>query len=276
MKPERIAKRMAALGLCSRREAERWIADGRVAVNGKTLETPATLVSEEDVIAVDGKTITNESLRPRLWKYHKPVGMVTTHSDPQGRPTVFDNLPKHLPRVISIGRLDLNSEGLLLLTTSGELSRALELPKNALKREYRVRVNGTPTDRQLARLAQGMVVDGMQYQPIRAKLEKAKTDGRNRWLDVVLTEGKNREIRRVFDHLDLPVSRLIRISYGAFALDALKVGAVEEVPGWQVEKLMGALARGGEDAPATAPPRSLRSGSAFGLRTPTSKRGKES
>ena len=237
---ERIAKRMAALGLCSRREAERWIEEGRVAVNGKTLTTPATLVSAEDVIAVDGQTLKNTSLTPsvRVWKYYKPEGLVTSHKDEKGRPTVFDRLPEHLPRVISVGRLDLNSEGLLLLTTSGELSRALELPSNMQKRTYRVRVKGQPTDGQLAKLKRGITVEGVEYQPIIAAMETTKTEGRNRWLNVTLTEGKNREIRRVFDHLDLPVSRLIRIAYGPFKLDALKIGAVEEIPHWQIEQLM--------------------------------------
>lgn len=235
---ERIAKRMAALGLCSRRDAERWIRGGRVAINKKVITTPATLVSDEDVISVDGREIKNAALTPRVWKYHKPAGLVTSHKDEKGRPTVFDALPKHLPRVISVGRLDLNSEGLLLLTTSGELSRALELPKNAQQRTYRVRVKGTPTPGQLARLEKGVTVEGVRYQPIHAQPETAKTAGRNRWLTVTLSEGKNRELRRVFAHLDLSVSRLIRVQYGPFKLDTLKTGAIEEVPAWQVTALM--------------------------------------
>jgi 23S rRNA pseudouridine2605 synthase len=237
---QRIAKFMAAAGLCSRRDAERWIAAGRVAVNGNTLDTSATLVGDDDVVVVDGKTIKNKSLTPRVWRYHKPTGLVTTHHDPEGRPTVFEHLPPELPRVISVGRLDLDSEGLLLLTNSGTLSRALELPKNALERTYRVRIRGTPTDKHMHMISRGVHIDGMDYAPIDVVEETAK-DGRNQWLTLTLREGKNREIRRIFEFFDYPVSRLIRTGYGGFELGNLKPEAVEEIPSADVARLMESL-----------------------------------
>jgi 23S rRNA pseudouridine2605 synthase len=238
MPSERIAKRMAALGLCSRREAERWIEQGRVAVNGNILDTPAMLVSAEDVIAIDGIVSKTQKISaPRLFLYHKPQGLVTSHKDEKGRTTVFDALPKNLPRVISVGRLDLNSEGLLLLTTSGALARALELPKNAMERIYRVRINGQITESQMARLARGITVDEVKYRPIHVVPEQGKETGRNRWVTVTLHEGKNREIRRVFDDLSLPVSRLIRVGYGPFGLGNMEPGDVEEVPTRQVKSI---------------------------------------
>jgi 23S rRNA pseudouridine2605 synthase len=238
MKPERIAKFMAAAGLCSRRDAERWIADGRVIVNGETLTTPATLVSADDDIIVDGKRIKQMAEAPRLFVYHKPAGLVVSHNDEQGRATVFDHLPRDLPRVISVGRLDLDSEGLLLLTTSGALSRAMELPANAQKRVYRVRIRGTPMETHLQQLERGVRIDDVQYQPIEVDVETTKAHGRNQWLTLTLHEGKNREIRRIFEHFDLPVSRLIRIQYGNFHLDDLAPEKVAEVPATDVEKLM--------------------------------------
>lgn len=239
-KGERIAKFMAAAGLCSRRDAERWIADGRVIVNGNTLTTPATLVNEDDDVIVDGKRIKLKATTPRLFVYHKPAGLVTSHRDEKGRATVFDRLPRDLPRVISVGRLDLDSEGLLLLTTSGALARAMELPKNAQKRVYRVRVRGTPMETHIAQLKRGVKVGDVQYQPIGVSVEREKT-GRNQWLTLTLKEGKNREIRRIFEHFDLPVSRLIRIQYGNFHLDDLEPEEVAEVPAEHVEKLMDKL-----------------------------------
>jgi 23S rRNA pseudouridine2605 synthase len=221
MKPERIAKFMAAAGLCSRRDAERWIADGRVIVNGETLTTPATLVSADDEIIVDGKRIKQMAEAPRLFVYHKPAGLVVSD----------------LPRVISVGRLDLDSEGLLLLTTSGALSRAMELPANAQKRVYRVRIRGTPMETHLDQLERGVRIDDVHYQPIEVTFEPSK-EGRNQWLTLTLREGKNREIRRIFEHFDLPVSRLIRIQYGNFHLDDLAPEEVAEVPTADVEKLM--------------------------------------
>ena len=224
---ERIAKVIARAGLCSRRDAERWITGGRVSVNGKTLESPAFTVVPEDKILVDGKPLP-ASEAPRLFLYHKPVGLVTTARDEKNRATVFDMLPNGLPRVVSVGRLDLNSEGLLLLTNDGGLARYLELPANAMKRRYRVRVNGTVKPAHLARLAQGITVDGMNYGPIDARMERAQT-GANVWLVVTLKEGKNREIRKVMAHLGLQVSRLIRTSYGPFELGDLPAGSAKEV-----------------------------------------------
>lgn len=235
--PQRIAKFMAAAGLCSRRDAERWIDEGRVRVNGNTLTTPATLVGSGDVVEVDGKKIKQKPEAPRLFVYHKPAGLITSHKDEHDRPTVFEHLPKDLPRVISVGRLDLDSEGLLLLTTSGTLARAMELPQNAQARVYRVRIRGTPMETHLAQLERGVIVDGVQYQPIDYELEPEKV-GRNQWLTLTLREGKNREIRRIFDAFDLPVSRLIRIQYGNFHLDDLEPEEVAEVPTEDVENLM--------------------------------------
>lgn len=238
-KGERIAKVIAAAGVCSRRDAERLIAEGRVRLNGNTLDTPATLVEPADVIEVDGKRIKGPvaDALPRLWKYHKPKGLVTTHRDEKDRDTVFQHLPAGMPRVLSIGRLDLNSEGLLLLTTSGALSRAMELPKNAQKRTYRVRVNGMPTDKHLHMMSRGVTIEGVRYQPFHILVEEQKT-GRNQWLTVTLTEGKNREIRRVFEHFKYPVSRLIRVGYGGFELGKLAEGTVEEISPRQVDSLL--------------------------------------
>ena len=223
---ERVAKVLARAGLCSRREAERWIAEGRVALDGKVLETPAVVVPPGAVLTVDGVPVP-EAERTRLWRYHKPAGLVTTRSDPQGRQTVFDNLPAELPRVVSIGRLDLNSEGLLLLTNDGELSRRLELPSTGWPRRYRVRVHGTPDPAKLAGLAKGITVSGVHYGPIEAALDKVQ--GANAWLTVTLREGKNREVRKVMEAIGLNVNRLIRVSYGPFQLGILEKGEAEEI-----------------------------------------------
>ncbi|MHA1597199.1 MAG: pseudouridine synthase, partial [Alphaproteobacteria bacterium] len=217
-KPERIAKVLARAGLCSRREAERWIAEGRVQVDGKTLETPAFTVGADNVIVVDGKPL-QAPAESRLWRYHKPAGLVTSHRDPEGRPTVFDALPKELGRVISIGRLDLNSEGLLLLTNDGELARKMEMPSTGWVRKYRVRVHGNVNEKALKDLKDGISVSGIHYAPIEAVLDS--TSRANSWLTVSLTEGKNREIRKIMEHLDLTVNRLIRLSYGPFHLGKL-------------------------------------------------------
>jgi len=224
---DRIAKVLARAGVCSRRDAERLIAEGRVKVDGKVLTSPALNVTRENRIEVD-----NEPLRQaeptRLWLYHKPVGLVTSHKDPQGRPTVFDNMPPALPRVISVGRLDFNSEGLLLLTNDGELSRKLELPATGWTRRYRARIFGQPTADVVQQLARGITVEGIAYGPIEAVVESTKGD--NSWLMVSLREGKNREVRRAMEHFGFSVSRLIRIAYGPFQLGTLPEGAVKEVP----------------------------------------------
>ncbi|MBL6933434.1 MAG: rRNA pseudouridine synthase [Rhodospirillales bacterium] len=226
-KPERIAKVLARAGLCSRREAERWIDEGRIQVDGKTLDSPALSVDASNTILVDGKPMP-QAQEPRLWRFHKPTGQVTTHKDPQGRPTVFERLPKTLGRVISVGRLDLNSEGLLLLTNDGELARRLEMPTTGWIRRYRVRVRGTVDEDKLHALKNGIMVAGVKYGPIEATLDsKTRT---NAWISVALSEGKNREIRKVMEHMDLSVNRLIRLSYGPFQLGNLGRGDVEEVP----------------------------------------------
>ena len=224
---ERIAKRLARAGLCSRRDAERWIAEGRVAVNGETLASPACVVRSGDTVLVDGNPIPEQE-PPRLWRYHKPAGLVTTARDEKGRATVFSKLPPEMPRVISVGRLDLTTEGLLLLTNDGELARFMELPATGWIRRYRVRVHGAVTEAQLAALAKGPTIEGVRYGPIEAALDKVQ--GSNAWLTVALKEGKNREIRKVMESLDLQVTRLIRVSYGPFQLGKLEEGAVDEVP----------------------------------------------
>jgi 23S rRNA pseudouridine2605 synthase len=230
---ERIAKAMARAGIASRREVERLIGLGKVAVNGRILDTPATLVTRDDVITVDGKPIA-AAQATRVWRYNKPVGLLTSHNDPAGRPTVFDALPAGLPRVISVGRLDINTEGLLLLTNDGELSRALELPETALVRQYRARARGRVTQVELDRLKDGVTVDGVRYGPVEASIDKAKTheDGSqsaNLWISVSITEGKNREVRKVLESVGLTVNRLIRLAYGPFQLGTLPTGSVEEV-----------------------------------------------
>ena len=226
-RPERIAKVLARAGVCSRRDAERWVAAGRVAVDGHVLTTAAVVVTAGSDVRVDGKPLPAPD-RPRLWRYHKPAGLVTTHRDEKGRPTVFDALPKELPRLISIGRLDLNSEGLLLLTNDGALARRLELPSTGWIRRYKVRVHGEVEPERLAALAGGVTIDGISYGPIRASLERRQ--GSNAWIAMGLREGKHREVRRVLEHLGLQVTRLIRLSSGPFQLGNLARGAVDEVP----------------------------------------------
>ncbi|GAB5388547.1 MAG: hypothetical protein Alpg2KO_15150 [Alphaproteobacteria bacterium] len=226
---ERIAKRMARAGLCSRREAERWITDGRVAVNGTVLDTPAVVVNPGDVVVVDGKPLPDAE-PTRLWRYHKPVGEVTTAADEKGRKTVFASMPGEMPRVVSVGRLDLNSEGLLLMTNDGELARWLELPEKALKRRYRARVHGIVNLERLANLKNGIEVEGVRYGAIEAELDENAGGGHNPWITSGLREGRNREVRKVLGALDLKVNRLIRLSYGPFQLGNLPRTAVEEVP----------------------------------------------
>jgi 23S rRNA pseudouridine2605 synthase len=231
LRTERIAKALARAGVASRREVERLINLGKVAVNGKILDTPATLVTRDDILTVDGEVV-NAPEATRLWRYHKPVGLMTTHKDPEDRATVFEHLPEGLPRVISVGRLDLSSEGLLLLTNDGSLARALELPANAWRRVYRARALGRTTQAKLDALKDGITVEGVHYGAIEAKLDKAqeKDDGRaNVWITLTITEGKNREVRRVLEALGLKVNRLMRLAYGPFQLGTLAAGEVEEV-----------------------------------------------
>jgi 23S rRNA pseudouridine2605 synthase len=223
---ERVAKAIARAGLASRREAEQWIAAGRVAINGTTITSPAVNVGAADRVSVDGKPLPARE-RTRLFLYHKPRGLLTTTADARGRPTIFASLPKHLPRVVSVGRLDLNTEGLLLLTNDGGLARVLELPSTGWLRRYRVRAHGSVTQAALDRLRTGITIDGIRYGPIEATLDR--TQGSNVWLTFAIREGKNREVRNVLGALGLQVNRLIRVSFGPFQLGDLAEGTVEEV-----------------------------------------------
>jgi 23S rRNA pseudouridine2605 synthase len=226
VKAERIAKVIARAGVCSRRAAEKLIGEGRVAVNGAVLASPAFTVTPADAVTIDGVALAARE-RTRLWLFNKPRGLVTSNRDPQGRATVFSALPADLPRVVSVGRLDINTEGLLLLTNDGGLARILELPSTGWLRRYRVRVHGRVKQADLDRLARGVTVEGMVYGPVEATLDREQ--GANSWLTMGLREGKNREIKKILDHLGLTVTRLIRISYGPFQLGDLATGAVQEV-----------------------------------------------
>lgn len=230
-KGERIAKVLARAGLCSRRDAERWIEAGRVRVNGSVIDSPALNVTDSDKVVVDGRVLPRAE-STRLFLYHKPAGLVTTHKDEQGRQTVFEALPDGMPRVVSVGRLDLNTEGLLLLTNDGGLARFLELPETGWQRKYRVRVHGGVDQKKLERLKNGITVEGVRYKSIKAVLDdvaETRTPGTNSWISVTLREGKNREIRRVMEALGLRVTRLIRTDYGPFPLGKLPRGHVKEI-----------------------------------------------
>ena len=258
---DRIAKVLARAGIASRREAERMIAAGRVSVNGKPIDSPALNVTDKDRIAVDGKPVTAPE-PARLWLYHKPAGRVTTARDELGRPTIFDDLPEEMPRVMSVGRLDLNSEGLLLLTNDGGIKRQLELPSTGWLRRYRVRIKGRPKDEDFEPLRKGIDIDGERFQPMIVNLDRQQ--GANAWLTVGLREGKNREIRRAMEELGFTVNRLIRISYGPFQLGNLKQGEVEEVRRRVMRDQLGLEAEETE-ATATAKPR-LRRGPGRGAK----------
>ena len=225
-KGERIAKVIARAGLCSRRDAERWIEQGRIEVNGNILTTPAYIVKDDDKIIVDGKPLPGKE-KTRLFLYHKPAGLVTTNKDEQGRDTIFDQMPKELPRLMTVGRLDINTEGLLLMTNDGELARYLELPATGWKRCYRVRAYGHVSQTRLDKLRTGLVCDGIRYKGIEATLDKKQGD--NAWIEVTLAEGKNREVRNIMKALGLEVNRLIRTSYGPFHLGQLPKKSVMEV-----------------------------------------------
>jgi 23S rRNA pseudouridine2605 synthase len=239
---ERIAKLLARAGVASRREVERMIAEGRIAIEGKVLDTPATIIPNLKGVTVDGKAI--ERAEPaRVFAFHKPSGLITAESDPRGRPTIYtalrNALPRGAPRVMPVGRLDMITEGLLLLTNDGALKRALELPSSDVPRTYRVRAFGDISQSQLDDLIEGIEIDGVRYGRIEADLERGS--GRNRWIVMTLTEGKNREVRRVLEHLGMQVSRLLRVGYGPFALGDLPRGAVAEIPQVQVERLRKSL-----------------------------------
>jgi 23S rRNA pseudouridine2605 synthase len=244
---ERIAKRLARVGLCSRREAERWIAEGRIMVDGQRIDSPATLVTATSDIRVDGKPVGAPG-KARLWLYHKPAGLVVTAHDPEGRPTVFEALPRDMPRVVSVGRLDLNSEGLLLLTNDGGLARRLELPSSGWTRHYRVRAHGQIDQAALDALRGGVTIEGISYGPIDARIERQQRS--NVWLSVALKEGRNREVRRVMAWLGLGVNRLIRVAFGPFRLDGLPPGEVIEASPRLVGQVSG---EGGMDAGGRKP-----------------------
>ncbi|MBL6936095.1 MAG: pseudouridine synthase [Alphaproteobacteria bacterium] len=281
-KPERIAKVLARAGLCSRREAERWIAEGRVQVEGETLTTPAVTVNAEARITVDGEPLPQRE-KTRLWIYHKLAGLITTNRDPEGRPTIFERLPDDLPRVVTVGRLDIASEGLLLLTNDGELARRLELPASGWTRRYRARVYGRVDAKALAGLAKGVTVEGVTYGPIEAVLEvakgevgKEKSAGKgsraNSWLVVSLAEGHNREVRRVLGHLGLTVSRLIRTAYGPFQLGKLKPGTLRPVPQKVLDEQLGTAPKGKEGGEKKTPRKKTPQRKTLTMKKPSEKK----
>jgi 23S rRNA pseudouridine2605 synthase len=249
---DRIAKVLSRAGVASRREAERMIAEGRVKVNGSQIDSPALNVTAADRIIVDGKPLP-QAQAPRLWLYNKPTGLVTSNSDEKGRRTIFDELPADLPRVMTVGRLDLNSEGLLLLTNDGGIKRKLELPSTGWLRRYRVRINGRPKDEDFEPLRQGMVIEGERFQPMTVSLDRQQ--GANAWLTIGLREGKNREIRRALADIGYTVNRLLRLSYGPFQLGSLKLGEVEELRPRVVRDQLGLEGDQPEEEATTRPAR---------------------
>lgn len=226
---DRIAKALARAGVASRREAERMIEAGRVCVDGKKITSPALNVTPANVITVDGKPV-GAAEETRVWRYHKKAGLLTTNKDPKGRETIFEKLPPELPRVVTVGRLDYNTEGLLLLTNDGELARHLELPANAWLRHYRVRVYGKINAKKLKELENGVTIEGIKYDSVKVEVENEKEEGVNQWIAVTIKEGKNREVRKIMEHVGLQVTRLIRVSFGPFQLGKLPRGMIEEVP----------------------------------------------
>lgn len=237
---ERIAKVIARAGVCSRRDAERLIEAGRVTLNGKTVRAAAINVTHHDSIRIDGKLLPRKE-EARLWRYHKPEGLVVSHRDPEGRPTIFQKLREQLPRVVSIGRLDINTEGLLLLTNDGELARSLELPATGWIRRYRVRAYGKVDDAALAKIAKGVEIEGVKYGPVEAKIDQ--TQGDNVWITLAIKEGKNREVKKLCEYVGLTVNRLIRIGFGPFGLGELPRGGIEEVPPKYLKEQLGAKFR---------------------------------
>jgi 23S rRNA pseudouridine2605 synthase len=255
--PQRIAKLLARAGVASRREIERMIEARRIAIDGKAIETPATLVTSLHGVTVDGKPV-NAPAPARLFLFHKPAGLLTTERDPKGRPTIYDRLPKDLPRVVPVGRLDLNTEGLLLLTTDGELKRQLELPATGVERSYRARAFGNVTQAQLEDLIDGVEIDGVRYGSIDANLERRT--GANVWIEMRLREGKNREVRRVLEYLGLQVSRLIRTAYGPFVLGDMPAGEVGEVRQHELVEFRRTLKAAPKNAPAPNVAKPARAG----------------
>lgn len=232
---DRISKYIAKCGICSRRDAEKLVLEGRIKKNGELIFNLATQIADDDIVTLDNKALSLPE-QIRAWIYHKPAGLITTNKDPAGRPTIFDNLPKNLPRIVTVGRLDINSEGLLILTNSGELARKMELPSNKLVRKYRVRAYGSLDMDRLKKAEKGVVIEGMRYNI--HHIEYETTTGNNHWINISLTEGKNREVRRVLEHYALKVNRLIRVSYGPFELGAIKSGEVKEISSKLIDEML--------------------------------------